>query len=259
MWREIGRRLPCADLIYLAAQAHCPYGARPVQDIRALAESITAFLIDCGADVVVVACNTASAAALHDLRERFEVPIVGMEPAIKPAVACTRTGHVGVIATQGTFQGELFASLLTRFAHGITVHTQVCPGLVEQVEKGSLEGGETTALLRRFLQPLLDAQVDTLVLGCTHYPFLRPTITCLVGAGVTIIDPGPAVARQTVRVLGLFYVDGSRNQRGRRILYTTGSIEPFHRSVVRLLGQGGEFCRVRWGRELSVSTHIPGR
>ncbi len=249
VWREIARQRPCADLLYVADHAHCPYGVRSADEIRALAEGITAFLITCGAHVIVVACNTASAAALHHLRQRFSVPIVGMEPAVKPAALHTRTGHVGVIATPVTFQGALFASLLERFAQDVTVHTQVCPGLVEQVEAGALEGPETLALLRRYLDPLLDKGIDALVLGCTHYSFLRQSIAQIVGPEVEIIDPAPAVARQTVRVLSRSHPESPRECRGARILYTSGETASFRRMVGQLLGNAGQIRGARWRRE----------
>jgi glutamate racemase len=248
VWREIARQVPYADLIYLADQAHCPYGARSRDEIRSLAEGITAFLVGRGADVIVVACNTASAAALHSLRARFQVPIVGMEPAVKPAAAHTQSGHVGVIATQVTFQGELFASLVERFAQGVKVHTQVCPGLVERVEADQVKDDETLALLRRYLDPLLEAGVDTLVLGCTHYPFLRPAIAHVVGSSVTIIDPAPAVARQAGRVLAQARPDAPRERQGRRTLYTSGHLVSFHESVSQLLRIDGDLQAVCWDR-----------
>ena len=247
VWREIDALLPHADLLYVADQAHCPYGPRSTKEIRSLAQDITAFLIQQGADVVVVACNTASAAALHHLRDRFSTPVVGMEPAVKPAAEHTHTGHVGVIATPVTFQGVLFASLLERFAQGVAVHTQVCPGLVEQVEAGLLEGEETMALLHGYLDPLVEQGIDTLVLGCTHYPFLRQSIARVVGPGVQIIDPAPAVARQTARVLARTRPESSHDRQGRRTLYTTGDAVSFQEQVTRLVGhvQNIQHCHPR--------------
>jgi glutamate racemase len=248
VWREVIRQLPYADLIYVADQAHCPYGARSLREIRALARGITAFHVEQGADAVVLACNTASAAALRDLRARFALPIVGMEPAVKPAVAQTKTGHVGVIATEVTFQGTLFASLLERFAQDVTVHTQACPGLVECVEAGALDDRGTVDLLGRLLRPLLDADVDTLVLGCTHYPFLRRAIARVVGPSVTIIDPAPAVARQTARVLARARPGVPRERQGGRTLYTSGDAAHLRQAVARLLGSSGAISSVRWER-----------
>ncbi len=244
VWREIARRLPCEDTLYLADQAHVPYGSRRMVEVREFSEGIVRFLLAQGAKIIVIACNTASAAALHYLRDRFPgVPFVGMEPAVKPAVEQTRNGAVGVIATQATFQGELFASLLQRYATGVRVLTRVCPGLVEAVEAGALDTPETEALVRACLAPLIEAGVDRLVLGCTHYPFLRPTIERVVGADVVVIDPAPAVARQAGRVLarrGMAATAAScregRGERvGRCVFCTSGDEVAFGATLGRLL------------------------
>lgn len=243
--REIVRQLPQFNVLYLADSAHVPYGPRQASQIRAFSAAISRFLISRGACVVVVACNTASTAALHSLRERLNVPIVGMEPAVKPASEHTRTGHVGVIATQATFQGELFARLVERFAQGTLVHTQVCPGLVERVEAGLLDAAETDALLRSYLRPMLEAGIDSLVLGCTHYPFLRPAIERVVGPGVEVIDPAPAVARQTGRVLEQ-QAASCRPGAGQVTFYTSGDPAEFGAQVQRLVGIPGAVHTVRW-------------
>ncbi len=246
VWREVAKLLPNEHLIYLADQAHIPYGPRPLHEVRGFAEGIVRFFAQSGVKLVVVACNTASAAALSHLRETFDIPIVGMEPAVKPATLHTRTGRVGVIATPATFQGEPYARLLARYARGVDVLAQPCPGLVEQVERGDLDGPATMALLHRYLDPLVGAGVDQLVLGCTHYPFLREAIEQVVGPDVEIIDPAPAVARQVVRVLESV---GRRESPGAggRIFYTTGtdaSVLAGH--LFRLLGVSAHVCRVEW-------------
>lgn len=198
--RAVRHLLPQHDLRYLADTAYCPYGPRPVEEVRARACACTNWLITRGAAIVVVACNTASSAALELLRAEFPVPIVGMEPGIKPAIQATRTGRIGVLATDGTLAGSRFATLVERFATGVEVQTVPCPGLVAQVEAGDLNGPVTRALLTRYLTPLRTRGVDTLVLGCTHFPFLAPVIAELAGPEVTIIDTGPPVARQVARV-----------------------------------------------------------
>jgi glutamate racemase len=198
--------------------------------------------------VVVVACNTASAAALRHLRARFDVPVVGMEPAIKPAVEQSQSRHVGVIATQATFQGELFARLVERFARNTTVHTQACAGLVERVEAGQICGAETEGLLRQCLTPMMEAGIDSLVLGCTHYPFLRPAIERVLARGkrnVVVIDPAPAVARQTGRVLaGL----GKTRHKGtgKVIFFTSGDVTAVEAQILRLANISGSVQGVRW-------------
>lgn len=250
VWQEIVRRLPYEDTIYLADQAHVPYGDRSLVDVRGCCEAITRFLVEQGAKIVVVACNTASAAALYFLRRSFaHVPFVGMEPAVKPAVERSQSGVVAVIATSATFQGELFESLLERYAHDVQVLTQVCPGLVEAVEAGALDEPSTEILLRECLTPLIDSGIDQLVLGCTHYPFLRPTIERVVGDGISIIDPAPAVARQTARVLKEMDCRAGRGSVGRHTFFTTGDVGRFGGMVDRLVGRlssGSEVRAARW-------------
>lgn len=245
--REVARQLPCENLLYLADTANCPYGPRSPDEIRTLAEGIVRFLGGQGAKLVVVACNTMSAAALAHLRARSALPIVGMVPAVKPAAAETNTGVVGVIATEATIQGELFAELVQRYASNVRVLTQTCPGLVQQVEAGALDGGQTEALLHRYLDPMLGQGIDELVLGCTHYPFLTPAIRRVVGDRVTIIDPSPAIARQTGRVLGQHRLQRSEGGgRPFRIYYTTGRPVTFRRLLRRLLGEDGDVRQALW-------------
>ena len=247
VWREIVALLPGEDTIYFADQAHCPYGARSLQEVQALAEAIVRFLLGQGAKLIVVACNTASAAALYHLRGRFDVPIVGMEPAVKPAAQRTASGKVGVMATPATFEGEPFARLMQRFARDVAVIQRVCPGLVERIEAGQLDGPEVESLLQSCLRPLVDEGIDVLVLGCTHYPFLRSAIERVVGPGVEVIDPAPAVARQVRRVLARRGLLNPRpGQQGRHILYTSGAVQPFADIVERLVGKRGEVRRAEW-------------
>ncbi len=213
--RHLRALLPQERLIFLADQANVPYGSRSLGEIRTLSEGITRFLLDLDAKIIVVACNTASGAALTYLRQIFPgVRFVGMEPAVKPAAQQTRSGKVGVLATAGTFESQRYESLMARFAQGVEVFEDPCPGLVELIEAGELESGAAESLLRGCVKPMLAQGADTLVLGCTHYPFVRPLLEKIVGPDIIIIDPAPAVARQTVRVLqqnGLL-ADESANQ-----------------------------------------------
>lgn len=249
VWREIARQLPSEDTLYLADQAHVPYGSRSLTEVRRFSEEIARFLLGKGAKIVVVACNTASAAALHHLRHTFpHAPFVGMEPAVKPAVERTHADGVGVIATQATFQGELFSSLVERYGGEVKVLTQVCPGLVEAVEAGELETAETDTILRTCLAPLIDAGIDQLVLGCTHYPFLRPAIERVVGRGVNVIDPGPAVARQTGRVLAQRGLETHDETPGNHRFYTTGEAKSLRRMIQYLMPEYGEQAGVRPAR-----------
>lgn len=240
--REIVRRLPCEDVLYVADTAHCPYGLRPLAEIRELSHAVTRFLVARGAKLIVVACNTASAAALQWLRQQFDVPFVGMVPAVKPASAQTHTGVVGVLATPATVQGELYAEVVERFARGVRVIQSTGTGLVEAVETGRLEDPKTEALLRHHLEPLLAANVDTIVLGCTHYPFLIPLIRRVAGPRVAILDPAPAVARQTMRVLQERGLLAQRARPGRRRYFTSGAVPRFAELVRRLMGETAPEC-----------------
>jgi glutamate racemase len=255
--REIRHQLPNEDLLYLADQAHIPYGPRSLVEIRRLTVAITRFLLDQNAKSVVIACNTASAAALHHLRGTFpSVPFVGMEPAVKPAAEITQSHVIGVLATPVTFSGEMFASLVTRYAQGATVLTQVCPGLVEQVEAGDLHGPTTVSLLRRYLEPLLKAGMDSLVLGCTHYPFLTAVIQTLVGPGVDVVDPSPAVARQLGRVLAERAWLNESTEPGSLTSFTTADPAAFEQLASRLIGDAGRVVGLNWNAAqtaLSVS------
>lgn len=257
VWRELVRQLPHEDTLYLADQAHVPYGSRVLAEVRAFSEGITRFLLAWGAKAIVVACNAASAAALHHLRATFpEVPFVGMEPALKPAAENTATGVVGVIATPATFQGELFASLVERFASDVKVLTRACPGLVEAVEAGELDTPNTEALLQECLAPLVDAGIDRLVLGCTHYPFLTPLIEQVVGSAVTVIDPSPAVARQTRRVLARQGLEAALGRGGQHVFYTSGVVDSFAAMVERLVGEAREVKGLKWRSGRLLMSHM---
>jgi glutamate racemase len=199
--REIRLKLPAEKLIYFADSGHCPYGGKPQSAIQARSMAITDELLAAGAKLIVVACNTATIAAVEHLRATYPIPFVGMEPAVKPAVAATRSGVVGVLATGAALGGQKFHHLMQQHARDVRMITQPCPGLVEHVERGDVDSTELRALLRSYVQPLLDAGADVLVLGCTHYPFLRAAIADIAGPDVQLLDTGEAVARQTQRVL----------------------------------------------------------
>ncbi|NKF24430.1 glutamate racemase [Solimonas marina] len=198
---EIRRLLPHEPLLYYADSAYCPYGARTTDELVTRATAITDELLAAGCKLIVVACNTATIAAIERLRATYPLSFVGIEPAIKPAVAHTRSGVVGVLATGAALAGEKFLRLHAQHRGDVRVVTQPCPGLVEFVERGELDSPQLRRLLAQYLEPLLQSGADTLVLGCTHYPFLRPVIAQLVGPGVCLLDTGAAVARQTQRVL----------------------------------------------------------
>ena len=195
--RAVRELLPGQDIVYFGDSANLPYGEKTMEQIRALSERVVKFLLEKNCRIIVIACNTASAAALKYLRDKHPgIVFVGMEPAVKPAAEQTKTGVVGVIATTATFQGELFASVVERFAQNVKVLHQPCPGLVQQIEAGKLDAPETEAMLRRWLEPMKAQHIDALVLGCTHYPFVSPLLKKILGGDVRVIDPAPAIARR---------------------------------------------------------------
>ena len=248
VWREIVRLMPQEHTIYVADSAHVPYGPRGETEIRHFCDRITRFLLGKNCKAVVVACNTASAAALKYLRDNFsDLPSIGMEPAVKPAAETTRSKVVGILATPATFQGRLFAATAGRhaYARGITLISQVCPGLAEQVEAGQLESAETEAMLRGWLAPMLAARADSVVLACSHYPFVIELIRRIVGSEVQVIDPAPAVARHVQRVLGeagLLAAGGVPVHR----FYTSASPEDMQRLLQQLVGVSAAPAALRW-------------
>ncbi len=201
--REIRRELPAEALLYVADAAGAPYGDRSPEFIAARALAIADWLQAAGAKALVVACNTATSAAVAQLRRQHTLPIVAIEPAVKPAALLTRSGIIGVLATSHTVAGGNFSRLRDALGGNVTILAQACPGLVEQVEAGVLDGPVTRGLLSRYVAPLLAQGADTLVLACTHYPWLAPLLRELVGPEVTVVDPAPAVARELRRRLTL--------------------------------------------------------
>jgi len=198
--QHIREALPEANLIYVADSGHVPYGGRSAVFIEARAMALTRFLLSQGAEAIVIACNTATAAAALPLRKQFsKIPFIGMEPAIKPAVAATKSNVVGVLATVGTLESARFAALLDKYGGKVKIVTQGCPGLVELVERGDLHSAEARRLVERYTAPLLEKGADTFILGCTHYPFLAPLIREVVGEEISLIDTGAAVARELKR------------------------------------------------------------
>ena len=198
--REIRKVLPYENIFFVADQGHMPYGPREMDEVRRFSEEIARLMMAQGTKMILIACNTASAAALNSLREKYpDYLFLGMEPAIKPAAETTKTGVVGVLATPATFQGPLYASVIERFAQDVRVMKDTCVGLVKAIEGDSEKDAEI--VLRRALEPMMAEDVDTIVLGCTHYPFAIPVIRKIVGPDVRIIDPAPSVARHTRAVL----------------------------------------------------------
>ena len=247
VWRAIRQLLPQEDLIYFADQAKVPYGNRPLEEVRSLGEGVTHYLMKQGVKLIVIACNTASAATLKHLRTLYpDFPFVGMEPAVKPAAEQTLSGKVGVLATPSTFQGELYASVVERFAHDVKLYQNTCPGLVQQIEKGYLDTPKTRRILEEVLEPMLQEGVDTLVMGCTHFPFVIPLIKQIAGGDVRVIDPAPAVARQVRRVLERRELLAMRQRAGNSVFLTSGDKGKLETLLPKLIGVEAEVGQVHW-------------
>ena len=245
--RAVRELLPHEGLLYFADQAKVPYGNRPLEEVRALAEGVTRYLMERGAKLIVVACNTASAAALKHLRALYpDFPFVGMEPAVKPAAEQTLSGKVGVLATPSTFQGEMYASVVERFAKDVQVFQATCPGLVRQIEKGYLRTPKTRMILEEALKPMLKEGVDTLVMGCTHFPFVIPLIREVAGEDVRVIDPAPAVARQVKRVLKGLSLSNTTDSSGVTIFLTSAEPHRFEILLEELVEINAEVKRLHW-------------
>lgn len=237
VWREFARELPGEDFLYLADQAHLPYGPRDRAELERFVLAIGRFLRARHCKALVVACNTASAAALKTLRDRYaDFIVIGMEPAVKPAAALTRRGVVGVMATPGTFDGRMYRETVRRHAEGIQVVTRACEGLAERIEAGALDDPALVGELRTHLEPILAAEADVIVLACTHYPFVRQAIETLCGATCQILDPAPAVARHLHRSLAARQLLAPPASGGATTFCTTGDPVVFAAALRRLVG-----------------------
>lgn len=250
--REIRNQIPESTIIYFGDQYHVPYGPRELDEVYSLSKVITQFLLNLGAGIIVVACNTASAAALYPLREQFpDIPFVGMEPAVKPAAEKTHTGKVGVLATPATFQGKLYNSVVERFAKNVKIYQNTCSGLVQEIEKGNFSGIETRNILKNALHPMLENEIDSVVLGCTHYPFVIPLIKEIVGPNITVIDPAPAVAKQTMRLLSNIIDPGISKNQINTILLTSGPVERFKNFISLIEINNYEIHHASWSQDKS--------
>jgi glutamate racemase len=239
--RAIRHALPAEDLIYIADSAHAPYGDRAPDFVESRAVALVDHLVAAGAKAVVIACNTATVIAVERLRRRHWLPIVAMEPAIKPAVALSRSRVVGVLATTQTLASPSVARLCERHGDGVRILLQPCPGLVELIERGETDSPATRSLLAGYLAPLLAAGADTLVLGCTHYLFLEAAIRALVGPEVTLVESSEAVARELRRRLADQLRPGAA---GATRFYTTATATAETEALVTRL----------WGGQISLQT-----
>jgi glutamate racemase len=235
--RAIRAELPIEDLIYVADSGSAPYGARDEEFVAERATILTRFLIEQGVKAVVVACNTATSIAVATLRGRFDIPIVAIEPAVKPAATKTRSRVVGVLATAGTLSSPNMAKLLAHYGPDVRFLVQPCPGLADQVDKGQLDSDETRSMVERYVRPLVDRGADVLVLGCTHYPFVRPLVQEVAGSDVEVIDPATAVARQLRRRLEAGKLLRGVPAAGSEKFWTTGAVDAVTPIVRQLWGK----------------------
>lgn len=224
IWKEITHTLPNEDTIYLADSKYAPYGKRSKAEILQLSIKNTEKLLELGCKIIVVACNTATTNAIKELRSKYKIPFIGIEPAIKPAAIHTQTKKVGVLATKGTLSSELFAKTSDIYASNIEVIEVIGTGLVELIEQGKINSPEMHELLSSYINPMMKKNIDYLVLGCSHYPYLIPVLSEMLSDQVTIIDSGQAVARQTKAILEKNNLINPNNTLGKHTLYTNGNL-----------------------------------
>ncbi|MFA6400717.1 MAG: glutamate racemase [Salinivirgaceae bacterium] len=236
VWKHLYQLLPNEKLIYLADSLHCPYGTKPAEEIIELSRANTRFLINKGCKLIVVACNTATASAIETLRAEFNIPFVGMEPAIKPAAVNTTTGKIGVLATKGTFEGRLFKETSQKYAQGVDTLIQVGEGLVELVENNEMDSEQSRKLLVSYINPMIEAGVDQIVLGCTHYPFFIPLLKQIVPETIQIIDPAPAIAMRVKNILIELGMQ-SNSKEVNPEFYSTGGTKVIDLLVTKITGQ----------------------
>jgi len=218
IWKEIRELLPNEDTIYLADSKNAPYGQKSKEEIIELSIKNTEYLLNQNAKIIVVACNTATTNAIKELRAKYDVPFIGIEPAIKPAAVNSEKHVIGILATQGTLNSDLFNETAEKF-QDTKIIEQIGTGLVRLIENGKMYSDEMDTLLHRYLQPMIDAHIDYLVLGCSHYPYLIPQIQKILPKEIKIIDSGEAVARQTKSVLADKNALNQGNQKGKSIFY----------------------------------------
>jgi glutamate racemase len=238
---RIREELPNEDLLYIADSKHAPYGNKTREYIEERSITISRFLVAHDVKAIVVACNTATSAAISKLRSIFDLPFIAIEPAVKPGVRITESGIIGVLATEETLRSEKFRNLRMLFENKAEIICQPCPGLAEQVERLNITGEKTVELLNGYISPLLKRGVDTIVLGCTHYPFLLPLIKDIAGPDVKIIDTGTAVARELARRLNEEGIKNSSDDKGRELFWTSGEVNEY-RNVIKSL----------WGKDICL-------
>ena len=222
VWKELVKSLPNESVIYFADNANCPYGPKSKDEIIKLASTVVDFLISKNCKIIIVACNTATAAAIDYLRANYKIPFIGMEPAVKPAALNSKTKSIAVLATEGTFNGKLYLETSQKYAKDVELNIKVGDKLVHIVENGKIEEPETEEHLRQLVKPLIEKNIDHLVLGCTHYPFLTEKLKLVLPDNVVIVDPAPAVVKQTVRILNQFDLVNTKKTKSIYEFYSTG-------------------------------------
>jgi glutamate racemase len=237
VWDKDSKLLPTEDIIYLADSLNCPYGPKSPEEIIDLSVKNTEFLLSKNCKLIIVACNTATASAIEVLRQKFDVPFVGMEPAVKPAAENTHTGKIGILATKGTFEGRLFKQTSEKYAQHVDQLIQVGEGLVELVESNQTESTEAFRLLQKYLTPMIEANADQIVLGCTHYPFLIPAIKQIIPGTIQIIDPAPAIAERTKNLLLANQLENTQNAQGNYQFFSSGDTQTIDQLIEKLTGK----------------------
>ena len=235
--KEIQQLLPNENLIYVGDSAHAPYGDRSAEYVKKRSQFIAEFLLDQGVKAIVIACNTATAIAAKQLRETMDIPVVGLEPAIKPAAKISKNGIIGVLATQQTIDSERLLGLTERYANDKKVLAQACPGLVELVESSKLDHPETEALLKKYIQPLLKQGVDVLILGCTHYPFLLTSILNIIDTDIKVLETGKPVAQQLKRILAQNNLEKFGENKTSTLTFYNSSNDIKHHNTMKKLWQ----------------------
>ncbi|MGB1307749.1 MAG: glutamate racemase [Oceanihabitans sp.] len=223
IWRELHALLPQENTLYLADSQHAPYGNKSKDEILALSIKNTEYLINKGCKLIIVACNTATTNAIRYLRENYEIPFIGIEPAIKPAALQTQTKTIGILATKGTLSSTLFHKTTDLYTNGIKVIEQIGEGIVPLIENGNIASDEMKALLQLYIKPMVTANIDYLVLGCTHYPYLIPQLLEILPSHVKIIDSGTAVAKQTQAILNQLNIINTSNTKPSIQFFSNGN------------------------------------
>jgi len=253
--KHLKTELPGYNYVFFGDQAHVPYGVRQIEEIKSFSESIVKFLINKGCKIIVIACNTASTASLEHLRKKFpETIFIGMEPAIKPAVEMTHTNSIGVLATGATLKGKLYNSVIERFANGVDVSQNTCTGLVEQIEKGNLDSKKVYSILEKALKPMIAKNIDTVVLGCTHYPFIIPQIKKIVSEKVNIIDPTEAIVRQVSKVLDRGILLEKHFEDGKIDIFTSGKPKMMDKILSSLFTEKMNIKKIDWENDLELTS-----